>query len=209
MQTLVERVVAQPIQHRYITPLPVMKAAAMILPIAFFAPGMTMYFHIDPLVSGGFVVTVASAFFVWASTKVEVVEEREQPEDTSEEPEPQPAAPQPFIEVSKPGPNSLSWKVRHEPPASDDPKRQISLGRADIVLARLATGDDPMEPISWDNAKARGFKRLTNGLGEKTFYDIQHSWIDRGHARLDGRGHCYLTTGGRHALSRYAQQVVN
>lgn len=203
IQTLTERIVVQPIIKRYETPTPVMRAVALVLPLVFFAPGLTLYFNVNPLVSGAILVTSASILFVAVSTRVEEREIDDEPnEDEDEGDEPDVGqAPGRLEEITRPGPNSISIRLVHEPPHNPDPGRQSSLGRADFELARLATGPNPISPISFAAARQRGYK-----AGEPTFYQVQRHWIERGLAFRANTGAVYLRESGRRILAKYAQQ---
>lgn len=203
IQTLVERITAQPIHHHYITPAPLWRAVAFALPPAFLAPASVLYWHIDPTVAGGFAVVCFAVGLVIGSTQVEQTEvTNKSPFD--DEPEVGQAEPQPVRveEVTRPGKNSVSIRWAHEPPASTDPTRQLTLGKADLALAKLATATAyPMQPISWAEAKRRRYSH-----GEKTFYEIQRHWIKEGLAFRDTSGAVYLNVAGKRTLAKYASQ---
>lgn len=202
IQTLTERIVMQTTYRHYVTPGPLWLAFAVALPPAFLAPAAVLYYGVDPVLAGGTVVACLSIGLVIASTQVEQTEiEDDLPSD--DEPDAEPVEPQPaqFVEVTRPGKNSLSIRLVHEPPASADPTRQRTLGQADLALAKLATGINPISPISLAEARKRGYK-----FGEPAFYDIQRRWLKEGLAFKSAGGAVYLKPTGRKALSQYAER---
>lgn len=203
IQTLTERIITEVVHKHYVTPGPLWKAEALTLPFIFLAPSAPYIIGMSPLVAGILAVTLRSIALVWASTDIEEREiEEDPPDDDGTEMEQSEQMPAPFEQVTKPGPNSMSIRRVHEPPRDDDPKRQISLARADVALAKLATSSAyPMEPISWAEAQRRRYPH-----GEKTFYQIQKHWLDRGLAFKSSTGAVYLKPSGIKILRQYSSQ---
>lgn len=204
IQTLTERIVLQPIIKHYRIRGRFFKAMALPVFFTFIGPAEVMYFGISSYIAFGLIGISGAISLVIVGQEFEEKEIEDKPDDEPQEPEPQSVAPQPFIEVTKPGPNSLNIRVAHEPPANPNPVRQRTLGQADIAMARLATGDSPITPVSWSNVKRAGYR-----YGEKTFYEIQRRWIREGLAYRSENGAVYLKGAGRRILSQYAQQAIN
>jgi len=138
-----------------------MRTVALTLPLVFFAPSISLYFGVDPLVTGRILVTSASILFVVASTQIEeteIIDEPEQDEQKRDEPEQDDPQPDRFEEVSTPFKNSMAIRLAHEPPANHDPARQRTLGQADFALAKLATGEGAISPVSFAEAKRHGYR---------------------------------------------------
>jgi len=202
IQTLVQRIVAQPIHYHYHTPAPLWRATAFALLPAFFAPAVTLYWHIDPMWSGGLSVFCLAVGLVIGSTQVEQTEVTDEPPADEPDAEQDEPAPVPPVEVSTPFKNSMQIRMAHQPPASTDPDRQRKLGQADLSLAKLATSSAyPMNPISLKEAQRRQWPH-----GEPTFYEIQRHWLVEGLAFKSTTGAVYLKPSGQRTLTQYAAQ---
>lgn len=202
IQTLTQRIIAQPIIHRYETPAPLWRAVAFASLPAFLAPSAVLYWHVDPSLAGGIAVTCLAVGLVIGSTQVEQVEIEDEPaaddEPEYKQDEPMPAR---FEEVTIPFKNSMSIRLAHEPPANADPTRQRTLGQADLALAKLATGNGAISPVSFANAKRAGYR-----FGEPAFYEVQRRWLYEGIAFKSTNGAVYLKPSGIKTLRRYAGQ---
>lgn len=202
IQTLTQRIIAQPVHFHYITPAPLWRAVAFALVPAFLSPAASLYFHIDPICSGSASVIIFAIGLVIGSTEVEQTEIEDLPaaddEPEQEQDEPLPAR---FEEVTTPFKNSMSIRLAHEPPANSDPTRQRTLGQADLALAKLATGESAISPVSFANAKKAGYR-----FGEPAFYEVQRRWLHEGVAFKSANGAVYLKPSGIKTLRRYASQ---
>lgn len=202
IQTLTQRILMQPIHYHYITPAPLWRAVALALPQAFFAPAEVFYWHFDPLLTGGFAVFLFAVGLVIGSTEVEQTEIVDEPA-ADDEPEQKPDESQParFDEVTTPFKNSMSIRLVHEPPSSTDPTRQRTLGQADLALAKLATGINPISPVSLAEARKRGYK-----FGEPAFYAVQQQWLRENLVFKSANGAVYMKPSGIKTLRQYASQ---
>lgn len=204
IQSVVTRIIAQPIIHRYETPTPLWRAVAIAALPAFLAPSAVLYWHVDPSLAGGVAVTCLAVGLVIGSTQVEQVEIEDKPTN-DDEPEQEQNDPQPtrFEEITHPGKNSVNIHFSiHEPPHDSDPKTQQRLYHADLALAKAATDRDrPLAPISWTEVQKR---RIS--VGEKTFYRIQHQWSREALIIQTASGAVYLNGHGRSVLRQYASQ---
>lgn len=201
-QTLTEKITLQPVIKRYETPGPLWMAVAIALIPAALGPAEVLYFGVDPVFAFALIPVSFGVGLVIASTRVEEREIEDKPQ-ADDELEAEPDEPQSdrLETVERPGKNSMTIRLVHEPPSSPDPVRQRILGRADLALAKLATGVNPISPVSLAKAKERGFK-----FGEPTFYEVQHKWVREGLVFLSGSGGVYLRPSGAKILSQYVNQ---
>jgi len=196
IRTFVARIVAQPIIKRYETPQPVLKAIAIGIPIVAIGSSFAMYYEVNPLTTAIIETAAMAVLFFWASSKLEMTEL----DDEELDDEPEDDEPVNTLEQVTRTHNSMSIKILYTPPEGKDPQATQRLGKAAHTLAQLAAREiDPLEPISFDNAKSAGFK-----FGERTFAVIQSDWRSKGLAFLDQRGWCFLTRGGHRILSMFA-----
>lgn len=210
IQTLTERITAQPIHKHYITPGPFWLAAAVAGVPMGLSGALIKYAEFDPVVVLGFATLCFSVGLVIASTRIEETEVPDEPAD-DDEPEVEPApARETLTEVSHPFVNqTIIRRAPHEPPRADDnnPKTQIRLGRADLALAKLVTASAyPMRPISWREAQRRRWGSNGAVYGEKTFYKIVAHWKAEGLVFSTNRGEVYLKPSGQRTLTQYAAQ---
>lgn len=205
IQTLTQRIIAQPIIHRYETPAPLWRAIAFASLPAFFAPSAVLYWHVDPSLAGGIAVTCLAVGLVIGSTQVEQTEIVDEPaiDDDIEQERDEPPQSARFEEVTHPGKNSVNIHFSiHEPPHDSNPNSQQKLYHADLALAKAAIDIDfPLAPISWSEVQKR---RMS--IGEKTFYRIQHQWSKEALVIQTASGAVYLNGHGRSVLRQYIGQ---